>query len=542
MPRTTSPEKLAEIRARLAKGEPIAAIARAVSVHRDTVYRARVPERVRKADEFAAPVQRRAPRRTQAAHCWDLEKIVSARDCQMRGDFGPAVRLAKAMRADDAAFIAYHNRIAPQNSIAATLVPASGARGEAVAKKAGRSIIADRATLAGIVGTLADHGIAIGHIDRETNDEGTRVNMRLTEWPLEFVRWNPSREVLETQTLDGPRNDIVHGNGEWVAFRKFALDPWTQEACIIPGALVWASHSGAIRDWNATAKSHGLAKMVAILKEGLALAKEDGTINATAESVLTTLSDLAEGEAGAGIFPNGTDVDVIFNGSSAWQVFHELVGRGEKAFARIYLGTDAILGSVGGAPGLDIEALFKVASGKIQGDFLALEEGLRTGLYEPWTAINEGDSSRAPSIKFELPDRDQELRSADANAKLERLHAEIERRKKNGMTIAQDTVAALAKTFGVRDVPVLDRVARASVPLEIDSRDAVKVYKTSEIRTSRGLAPFGDERDEKTIPQMDADAKAQEIAAKAAADAEAARVEAQAQAVSAQTPAPAVVP
>jgi hypothetical protein len=536
MPRTIAPEKLEKIRARLANNEPIASIARAEGVHRDTVYRARVPERVRKAEDFAAATPRRPPRRTRGGHCWSLEAIVSARDAQMSGDFGPAVRLAKAMRTDDAAFIAYHNRIAPQNSIAATLVPAGGARGEAVAKKAARSVIAPRATLAGIVGTLADHGIAIGHVDRDTNEEGTRVNMRMTEWPLEFVKWNASREVLETQVHNGPRADIVHGDGEWIVFRKFDLDPWTQEACVLPGALVWASHAYALRDWNSTAKSHGLAKVIAILKEGLALAGEDGALAPDAQSVLDTIQDLAEGEAGSGIFPNATDVKVLFNGSNAWQVFDTLVGSREKAFARIYLGTDAILGSVGGAPGLDIEALFKVASGKIQGDFLALEEGLRTGLYEPWTAINEGDSSRAPSIKYELPDRDAELHSLDASGKLERLHAEIERRKKNGMTITQETVAELAKTFGVRAVPVLD----GKVSVQVPPAELVKVISVDEARGLEGFAPIGGEIGSAFVPTLDqalrTKAKKEEIAAQAAADAELAAQEA------ANVPPPAAVP
>jgi hypothetical protein len=223
-------------------------------------------------------------------------------------------------------------------------------------------------------------------------------------------------------------------------------------------------------------------------------------------------------------------------------VFHELVGRGEKAFARIYLGTDAILGSVGGAPGLDIEALFKVASGKIQGDFLALEEGLRTGLYEPWTAINEGDSSRAPSIKYELPDRDAELHSLDASGKLERLHAEIERRKKNGMTITQETVAELAKTFGVRAVPVLAQSGGTTVSIPLAPTDMARVVRVDEARGAIPLPALGGNVGSLFVSELEAhlesEAKAKEIAAQAAADAELAAQEAAAN--PAPAPAPAV--
>lgn len=479
-------------------------MAKEFGVSRDTVRRARVPERVRKAEEFAIPVPRKPPRRTGPTHCWDLDQIIAARNAQMRGDFALAVKLAKAMRTDDAQFIAYRNRLAPQKAIAATLVPAPGARGEAVAKKAGRSVIAPRHVLTSIVGTLADHGIAIGYIERDTNEEGTRVNMRLTEWPLEFVKWNESREVLETRTRDAGTIDIVHGNGEYVVFRGIGNEPWSQEACIIPGALVWPSHAYGIRDWNSTAKSHGLAKLAAEMQEGVPLAKDDGTLHAQAESVLNTLTDLSEGEAGAGIFPHGAKPQVLYNGSNAWQIFDTLEGNRAKAFARIYLGTDAILGSVGGAPGIDIAELFRVASGIFQGDFRALEEGLRTGLYEPWTAINEGDSRLAPSLKYELPDPDENKRSEQEAAKLERVHTEIERRKKNGMAVTQEVVAELCKVHAVRAVPVLAPATQASVPITLAPTDFARVVRVDEARGSGGLPPIGGETGMYFLPELEA--------------------------------------
>ena len=307
-----------KIRESLGRGLSVSATAKTLGVSRETVRRARVPDRVRKAEEFGKPVPRKPPRRSGLTHCWDLDKIVEARNAQIRGDFHLAAKLAKAMRTDDAQFIAYRNRLAPQKAITATLVPASGARGEAVAKKAARSVIAPRDVLVGLVGTLVDHGIAIGYIERETNEDGTRVTMRLTEWPLEFVRWNEHREMLETRTRDGGEAvDIEHGNGEWIVFRGIGREPWAHEACIIPGAVVWASHAHAIQDWNSTAKSHGLAKFVATMQEGVPLATESGTLHPQAESVLNTLQDLAEGEAGAGVFPHGAEPEVLANGSTA---------------------------------------------------------------------------------------------------------------------------------------------------------------------------------------------------------------------------------
>jgi hypothetical protein len=182
-----------------------------------------IVDRTRKAEDFngGATVREHAPRRRQPDTLWSLEKIREARDAQMRGDFAQAVRLAEAMRTDDALYTAYLNRIAPQSAVAAKLVPYDAARGEAVARKAQASCHVSRTVIAGIAGTLANHGIAIGHIIRETNDEGTRVDLRLTEWPLEFVKWNTSTEQLETTVKDGGmRVPIVHGDGDWIVFRK----------------------------------------------------------------------------------------------------------------------------------------------------------------------------------------------------------------------------------------------------------------------------------------------------------------------------------
>jgi len=523
VPATIAPEKVAQIVERRAKGASLISIQRELSVSRGAVLNAlaRAPEKTRKAEEFGSAPVLRPPRRTQAQPCWSLELIRSARDAQSRGDFGPAVRLAKAMLTDDACFIAYHNRIAPQSAIGATLVAANGARGEAVAKKAARSITAPRATLAGIVGTLANHGIAIGYIEQSENEEGTRVDMRLTEWPLEFVRWNAARETLETRTRENGTVDIVHGDGQWIVFRKFDLDPWTQEACILPGALVWASHAYALRDWNATAKSHGQAKIIGELLEGFPVAGEDGTMSKEAAAFLAMLQDLVEGEVGAGLANPNSKVTFLSNGSNAWQVFHELVQGREKAFARIYLGTDAILGSVGGGPGIDIEALFAVASSKIQGDFLALEEGLRVGLYEPWTAINEGDSRLAPHVHYEMPDPDEKRRSELNAANMSRLMAAIEEWKKSGMTITQEKIDALAKEFRVTVVPQI--ASTTSAPFELAPTDFASVVRVDEARGTRGLPLVGGEEGARYLSEHNAVVEAK---AKIAIDAAKAKAEA----------------
>lgn len=416
----------------------------------------RIVDKTRKAEEFPkSPPRLSAPIKQQCSTSWSLEAIRSARDHQMRGDFALPVRLAEAMRTDDALFVAYHNRIAPQSAVQTKLVAHDSTRGARIAAKAAASVQIARSVLEGISGTLANHGIAIGYIEQETNNEGTCIDFKLTEWPLEHVKWDPSREVLWTRTKDSSRVQIVHGDGQWVVFRKFSVLPWTQEACVLPGAFIWAAHANGIKDWALASTSHGQAKIVGKLPEGLSLQDSASALTPEAQGFLDLLQDLISGEGGAGIAPFGSDVQFLSNGSTAWQVFSELILNREKAAARVYLGTDAMMGAAGGAPGVDISALFGVATTKIQGDFSAIEQALWTGVYQPWTAINEGDSRYAPRLAYQLPDPDAAAKSAERAAKRERLMAILKLMREEGMLIDQPTIDALASEYGVSPAPQL---------------------------------------------------------------------------------------
>ncbi len=493
------------------------ATARSTGVPLTTVRRVLAAERakgkLRTADEFtAAPVT--APRRESEIFSWILETIRGARDAQMHGDFKLAVKLANMMRTDTALFIAYHNRIAPQSAIGVELMPASGTRGEAVQRKALASVSIPRTVTAGICGTLANHGIAIGYNDHETDEDGTVVNFRHTEWPLEHVKWNTSTEQLETSTRDGGlRVPIVHGDGRWTIYRKFYTDPWKQEACVLPGALLWAIHAGGVRDWAGASASHGQAKLIGTLTEGASLQNATG-LTPEARAFLTALQDLVSGEAGAAVLPFGATAEWASNASNAWQVFSELILHGAKSAARIYLGTDAILGSVGGAPGVDIAQLFGVASTKIQGDFEALEQGQRVGVYEPWTAINFGDSRLAPSPKYQMPDPDEAQRAEHRATADAALMVAIKERKGLGFVVDQTEVDTLARAYGI-PAPRLAPAADQTSSVVLAPTDVAKVVRVREARAASGLLPFGDERDDLTIAELDARAAA--TAAKPAA-------------------------
>lgn len=488
---------------------------------------ARPAAKVRTSEDYAVAMRRAARKaqpRLNGAYSWPLETIRSARDAQLAGSFAVPVKLAEAMRTDDAIFVARRNRIAAQYALSTKLVAHKSARGDAVATRCALSVTVTPDVLTGIHGALADHGVAIGHVERTPNNEGTRIDMRLTEWPLEHVRYDAARDVLTTTAVDEASPiDIVHGDGEWIVFRKFAVKPWTQEACLLPAALLWAAHTGALADWASGSRAHGDPHVVGELPEGFAILDADGNLTADASAFLEMLSVVVTGEAPSAIRPPGSKTDFLTNGSSAWQIFVELVTNREKAAARIYLGTDAILGTVGGAPGVDISALFAVASTILQSDLTAIETGLRTGLYEPWTAVNEGDTRLSPRLEYVLPDPDADAREAEVAAKRKRLHEVIREMREQKLEVTQDDVNVLAADLGVSPAPRLASVENQTSTIVLAPTDVAKVVRVREARGAQGLLPFGDERDDMTLTELEAatQAKAEASKAKTEADAQA---------------------
>ncbi len=135
-------------------------------------------------------------------------------------------------------------------------------------------------------------------------------------------------------------------------------------------------------------------------------------------------------------------------------MWNQLVLNAEKAAARIYLGTDGVLGSNGGAPGVDIGALFGVAATKVEGDLKCIERGILTGVIEPWCAINFGDSSLAPSRRYKIPAGDAAALQKALADRTVAFSAALKGRTDAGIVLTQADVDGLASDFNVR-APVL---------------------------------------------------------------------------------------
>lgn len=455
--------------------------------------------KIRTVDEFdvRALVARllAAPRVASSAYAWSLDDIAAARNEQMAGRFRRPVRLAESMRTDDALFVARKNRLAPLRCLGVEIVPAKGARGAPIAGE-GEALFGQRGigvtteTLLDIGGALVDHGVAIGFNTWTTRPDGSRVDVAMSAWPMEFVRWDEQARAYKAQLENGVEETIVHGDGRWVVFAETELTPFKHGA-LLPAALVWARHAFPLRDWSKGSVAHGSAKAYGEMPPNVPIRDKDGELTAEAAGFLALIEDMIRSDSPAGLLPAGAKMNFVANGSTAWQVWQELVDNAEKAAARIYLGTDGTLGAQGGAPGVDISALFGVASTKVQGDVETLERCLLTGVIEPWCAVNFGDSTLAPQRKYQLPDPDEDARHKSVSDRRAFFYADISAARANGFEVTKEYVAALAEKYELDPVPALPVDTGAKAPsIALAPTDVVRVVSVNEARASAGLAPL----------------------------------------------------
>lgn len=473
--------------------------------------------KIRKSDEFSPARLRRPPRPPalpSAAYSWTLETIMNARDAQIRGQFRTPVQLATSMRTDSALHVARRNRLAPLRCLGVAIKPGQGPRAGAIAGEGEALFGADgialsRETVASINGDLADHGVAIGYNDWTPRPDGSRVDLVHHVWPLELVTWDAQQRQLYTLVEPGTEPNggrssllqpIVHGDGTWVVYQAHELQPWRQDAAILACALVWAAHAFASRDWSRGSASHGNAKVIGELPAGTPLqdTDDDGNVSISTEAsaFLDLLEDVAGLDVPVGIRPTGAQVEYLMNTSRAWEVWERLITATERAAARMYLGTDGTLGSMGGAPGVDIAELFGVATTVIQGDITAIESGIRTGIIEPWGAVNFGDSAAVPSRKYLITDpdeqrvREEEQKRRDETAKNEAAFcAAVSARRGAGFEVTQQWADKLADELGVER---LQLAATQSSGIVLAPTDVAKIVRVNEGRASIGL-PAADE-------------------------------------------------
>lgn len=451
-------------------------------------------KKIVQADDFdlvRIAAEMRAPKLATGLHAWDLERIRRARDAQMAARFFEPARLAEAIRTDYALFAAFLNRLAPQRGLPVQLVEASATarairirdEAEALFGKAGVGIHPD--TLSDVDGTLANHGVAFGVNTVTPRADGSRVDIEMKTWPIEFVRWDPQMRAFRTIVEGLGEQTIVHGDGRWVVFQQDEYQPWKHGA-LLAAAMVWADHAFGVRDRAKASSAHGNAKVVGAMPQGISLQDAQGHLTPEAAAFLQLLRDIASADQPVGIKPYGAAIDYIVNNSQAWQIFNAIIDSGDKAADRIYLGTPVTAQAAGGDA---VSYLFGVRNDIVEGSLNAIAGGIKTGVIDPWCALNFGDSSLAPIRIYLLPDADQDARRKSLGDRTKSFYDSIESAKKNGFDVSQVYVTALANDYGIT-APALPAETNKAPTITLAPTDIAKVVLVNEARASAGLGPL----------------------------------------------------
>jgi hypothetical protein len=429
--------------------------------------RSRKAEKTRTAAEFDIRALQQAltipPGSGVPLTSWTLAEIMSARDMQLRGDFRLPAKMAEVMRTDDALYVARENRLAPLRCIKAEIVPAGESpkakqiAGEAASLFGQRGLGATSDTISSIGSSLVDHDLAFAQTIPRVREDGSRTDLEVLSWPIEHVRWDAHERCFKTR-VDvsvlppelanvGAEVPIVHGDGRWLIFQRYEVDPF-KHAALLAAAIVWARHAYAARDWAKGSVAHGLVKALGTMPDGVPL-KDSSGATPEALAMIELMKGFVSSDAPAGLKPFGSTVEFVNNGSNAWEIFAKLIENAEKAAARIYLGTDGVLGAGGGAPGVDIQALFGVAATKVESDLACISRGLQTAI-DIWTAMNFGDSKLSPTRRYLVPDADADATRESTSKRRTAFFADVKAARETGFDVTQDFVDALAASYGIK--------------------------------------------------------------------------------------------
>jgi hypothetical protein len=115
-----------------------------------------------------------------------------------------------------------------------------------------------------------------------------------------------------------------------------------------------------------------------------------------------------------------------------------------------------------------VTKLFGVSVTIVTGDLReAIEPAIQTGLIEPWTAVNFGDSTLAPFRSYMIPDQDADAVRESFSKRQAAFNADVKSARENGYIVDQEYVGVLARRYDVPE-PRLEPTAPPIAPAKAE--------------------------------------------------------------------------
>lgn len=401
---------------------------------------------------------------------WTKPMIDEARAALARGQFRRPVELWRSAKTDAAIYASALNRIAPMAGLPMDLVAGSpeghasrpGGLGERAMIEGrlqflGGETAAPLEVLADVNEELAAFGLSVCQNVRREREDGSRVDVRLENWPLEYVehfeRGPDGGRGLYAQSADRSWTPIVHGDGQWVVFQAHAQEPWTWGA-LMALCDVWASRAFARRDRTKNSESQGDSKWIGTLPQGIATSSPEGV------AMLKQLLALYQRRR-AMLKPYGSEVERNEAMSQNWQIFKEIIESDNTDAAKILLGQD-VSNTANTSQRLSSAQIFGIRNDLVERDLNTMARAINTGTIRPWQAWNFGRVDLVDGLAWQFPDFDQDTRRESLAKRYDALVANVKGLREAGINVTQDLLTGLCADYGLRPLNLADLAAPAA--------------------------------------------------------------------------------
>jgi hypothetical protein len=307
-------------------------------------------------------------------------------------------RLSRFFKRDSNVVGALGQRVAPWLGCPHVLEDGSDvARTELAPMLSEKGTVLTAATKRDAAEDLALCGLAVLQTAWKTRKDGSRWDPTVTTWDLESVDTDCNGQLVAL-TRDG-RVPINHGDGKWTVLRTTELHPW-ESGALVALALPVASRGHNIIDRAASGQAVGHPKLHASLPERVAVNSPEGKgLEASVATLWRGLRHI--------VTINGTKLDKIEFAGNGWQIFRDGPKLDKSDIFLALTGQDGSAANEGGSytKALILEG---VLFAWVEADTIAGAYGYTQGILRPWAAINEGNESAAPAIRWPLPDLKQQ--------------------------------------------------------------------------------------------------------------------------------------
>lgn len=333
---------------------------------------------------------------------------------------------------------------------------------------------------------------AFGDPDPET---GIRP-LYTRRWPTWAVQYYRYRRTFVAMTMDGPVDIVNDGKFTLIADHD---EPHFLGAVLSVGEDAFSGISTR-RARDTWIERYGDPKIIGTMPEGIAPNSPEG------EKAMDALATIRN-PGGYGLIPYGSTAQFIGLQATQGTIITDATANAVQNIAAVILGSD---GTMTRGAGVYTSPIFeKVSHNIVNRDLTCIKRGINQGHIGTYLAYNyAGTIATAsgwiePVIDIPLPDPDADARIKSYAERVQKFHEILDKERANGFLVSQDRVSQLAKSLEI-DEPTLAPMDQKTVQLDLAPNDVAKVVKVREARSSRGLPPLGDNRDELTIAEMDA--------------------------------------